>query len=464
MPELDSNTIDRRDIRRMIEEPEEQFLLNEMLAHAHPTDIAEWLQRFSGPEKVALFRLLDHDKQAEVMAHADEATQSELLERLDAPELANAIDQMWPDDAVDTLGLLKEEEEDKHSAVYKLLDRELRDDVDELEVYDDETAGGLMTSVYCKVLATGTVGDALKAIKADDDTLESIAIVHIVESSDEGDRLVGVLSTREVLLGKPDEQLVDVMTRDPVTVGVHDDQAEVVQIFEKYGLSTLPVVDERGYLAGVITFDDALAAQADEHQEDLAALAGMRVHDPIYGSIWERLWARVPWLLVTLGGTFITATVLKAFDATLAQIVSTMFFVPAVTAMSGNVGLQSSTNLVRAIALGQVEVGMLARLVLNEMATGLCVGLLCGTLLGFGALLFADAHPELGAIVGIAMVVAITVSSIVGTIVPLLCDRLGIDPAFAAGPVITTLNDVLALSIYLGIATAWISAFNVGAG
>ena len=222
---------------------------------------------------------------------------------------------------------------------------------------------------------------------------------------------------------------------------------------KKYDLTLMPVVDETSKLIGVVTFDDAMDVLSEEAEEDIALLSGSMVYDPVQSRVFTRLWLRLPWLIISLFGTFLAAWVLKSYEATIVQITAAVFFIPAVSAMSGNVGIQSSTTLVRGLALGQVDFSMIFKLISKEIRTAFLIGIICGLLITVFSYLLNSMDWNFGIIIGIAMILSVSVSAIVGTVIPLICDKFNIDPAVAAGPFITTLTDIITFVIYMGIIT-----------
>ena len=433
----------------------ERALVAEMLANVRPADIADYLERLDFLDALAVFQLLQNETASEVLTEADEHLTSQLVTALQPMKLADLIDEMAPDDGVDILDAITADEPDRTEEIVRELEPETLEAITPLMEYEEDTAGGLMTLDYVYVPLDATVGRALEIVKEQAADADNVSQIY-VEGPD--DQLLGVMSVRELIVLDDDKLVADVMLplEQMITVTPDLDQQDVARLMAKYDLVMVPVVDGARIL-GVVTFDDVYDAHAEEADEDLRLIAGLGEHDPVDGPIYHRVLARMPWLLVTLGGTFVTAAVLRAYQATITEIAATMFFVPAVTAMSGNVGLQSSTTFVRALALGEIQFNDIFRLAMREMITGAIIGLICGTVVGVAAVWFVDAGTDgvrLGAVVGFAMIVAISISAAIGTVVPLLLDRWGKDPALGAGPFITTVNDIVALFIYMSIATA----------
>ncbi|MGE0431954.1 MAG: magnesium transporter [Planctomycetota bacterium] len=443
----------------------ERELVAELLSTVRPADIADYLERLDFYDALAVFQLLQREVASEVLTEADEHLTAQLVGALAPPALAGLIEEMSADDGVDILDAVKADEPERAQEVVAELEKDTLEAIQPLMEYEEDTAGGLMTLEYVSVAPDATIAGALEALRAQAADADNVSQVYVV---DEDRRLYGVISVRELITLDESKTVAEAMLplENMITVTPDLDQQDVARLMAKYDLVMVPVVDGTSIL-GVVTFDDVYDAHAEEADEDLRLMAGLGDHDPIDGPIHHRVLARLPWLMITLGGTFITAAVLRAYEATIMEITATMFFVPAVTAMSGNVGLQSSTTFVRAIALGEIVFADIFRLALREMITGAIIGCICGMAVGISAIFLVDAGTDgvrLGAVVGFAMLVAISISAAIGTFVPLLLDHWGKDPALGAGPFITTLNDIVALAIYMIIATALLTTGKPVAG
>jgi magnesium transporter len=421
------------------------------LDELHPTDVADVLEELDIDVRKRVFQLLDNEVAIRVLDELDDDAKQELVGELERRKLQTLVADMPTDEAADMLALLPpgrtEEVLDAVEADHAL-------DLRELVEYPPESAGGIMTKDYLAVTAQQTAQDAVDAIR----NTPNAEVINYIYVIDAGERLVGVLSLRDILLAKPGSRLETIAKTDVVSVETGTDQEEVARVLDKYDYAALPVVDGNGILRGVVTYDDAIDVMEAEASEDIYLLAGTAAQRPTREPAPKRVILRLPWLLITLVGGIISSRIMLSFGQALEAVVSITFFVPVINGMGGNVGLQSSTVVVRGLATGEVHMSRVASVLLKEIVVGAMIGLICGSAVGIFAL-FTLTKPELGLAVAIAMFCGITVSALTGTAIPLVCEKLGIDPALAAGPFITTLNDITCLTIYLATAimlvTGW---------
>ena len=436
-------------LRLLVSDEVEREFLRIALENLREEEIAEALVGFKIDDKLEIFNLLDDEKAAAVLSETDEESQRDLLDNLDAERVAELLTLLPPDDNVDILEIIEEEDKQQLKEVLGNLPQEIVEEIQPLSKYSSDTAGGIMTSDFVALTEFQPISAMLDKMRdADDDV--NISIVFAIDTER---RLTGTLSFREVIKATPDNLIQNIMNKDVIAVTPDADQEYVVSLMKKYDLTLMPVVDETSKLIGVVTFDDAMDVLSEEAEEDIALLSGSLVYDPVQSKVFTRIWLRLPWLVVSLFGTFLAAWVLKSYEATIEQITAAVFFIPAVTAMSGNVGIQSSTTLVRGLALGQVDFSMIFKLISKEIRTAFLIGIICGSLITVFSYLLNSTGWNFGIIVGIAMILSVSVSAIVGTVIPLICDKFKIDPAVAAGPFITTLNDIITMIIYMSIIT-----------
>ncbi|MBN2564280.1 MAG: magnesium transporter [Candidatus Eisenbacteria bacterium] len=427
------------------------------LAGLHPADIAAALER-SNIDHEMLGRILselDSDLAADVVIQLDESTVGEILDVLEVPEIAEITTELESDDAADVVGLL---DRDKKQKVLAKLEEDDRRTVEALLKYTDESAGGIMASELIFVNSDALVDDAIAFIRASADELEDIHNVYIVERDG---RLAGLLSLRELMLAKPGTRVTDVMEPDVVTVSTEMDQEDVARVFRKYDLVAVPVVDPAGRLVGRITVDDIMDVIHEEAEEDISIMAGTRDEELHEDSALKVSWIRLPWLVIGALGGLASASVMSLYSVSLEKVLALAFFIPVITAMGGNVGLQTSTIIVRGMhADGGIDDAAGARLlkewriaVTNAVILGAAVLLVVGLWLGDWRLAF---------VVGGALSTVILVAATLGTIMPFTLRRLGVDPAVAQGPFVTTLNDIIGILVYLGLATLFLDMLNRG--
>jgi len=419
----------------------------------HPADITEFLEHAEIDQWPRLLRLIeDPEIRAEVVSQIDESRWPELLPLLTAEEIAGIISQMESDDAAD---LFAELSSNQRYDVLRLLSIEDRQQLQQLLRYPSDTAGGIMQIERAQVPSDASIADAVARIRAlVEDDVDVIAVWVV----DKENRLLGHIPIADLLLHKSTTPVTDIMQADLVFVKPEVDQEEVAQIFKKYDLMTLPVVDDENRILGRIVIDDIVDVLAEEADEDALRMGGVSTEEFWHPeAVFTTTRIRLPWLGVTLLCSLISGLLIRTFDSVLQQIIITASFIPVITAMGGNVGTQSATILIRGFATGKVELGDIPRILFKEIRVGIIMGLIFGA---FGALvaslLFTDGNYYLGLVIFIAMMFAMTTASTMGVIAPAVLKRFSIDPAIAAGPFVTTLNDITGILIYMAITTLFL--------
>lgn len=444
--------------RRQKPDPEiRDFILQEewdkirsAFAKLHPADIADVIDHSPRAHHEALFSLLADDQKPDVLAELEMDAETDIIESLSLEELSDIVEDMAPDDAADIIAELSDEESSK---ILDLMETEESDDVRELLKYDEDSAGGIMTTDVVAMVETQTVDEALDAIASLEPT-EKFIYAYIVDAANV---LTGFVSIWELLREKDKNRRLGELTRkDFVAANVHVDQEEVVRLINQYDLNVIPVIDASGKLRGRVTADDVIDVMEEEASEDIFRLAGSDDTDLESTSAIRRSMIRLPWLLITLFGGFIIAIIHKSYQSHIVDIALLAAFVPSILAMGGNTGIQSSTLVVRKIALGTLKDLDVGKLLMREVCTGLIMGAVCGLIIGTGAFALGlgdNAIPplDLAFIVGFALFCAMTFATTFGAFVPVALNRFGIDPAIASGPFITITNDIAALLIYFGI-------------
>jgi magnesium transporter len=356
------------------------------------------------------------------------------------------IENLDSDDAADIVGELPEK---KRREVLAEATGELEEDLRELLTYDEETAGGLMALELISLKASQTVIEAIHEIRRQKDEIEDIFVIYI---TDEFDKLVGMVNLKVLVLAEPDDLLKDIMEEDVVAVTTDTDQEEVAAIAKKYDLVSIPVVDKDYRLVGRITVDDIMDVMEEEASEDIQRMAGLGEEFHEEHTIWKMSMTRLPWLTIGMFGEIISAMVLRHFEASLREIITLSFFIPIIMATGGNSGIQSSSIVVRGLALGNLTLRDAWKKVGKELLTALVTGVISG----FGLFLvvyFWLENITFAIIIGVVINLIIVQAAAFGTIIPFTLKRLGFDPAIATGPFITTSNDVLGLIVYLSVVT-----------
>jgi len=427
----------------------------------HPVDIAEIMDRAPREDMNKLFSLVPNEAKPDVLAELEAVAGSEVLQSLSDLEISDIVEEMAPDDAADVLGDLSER---RSEHVLGLMEKEESEEVRRLLEYDEETAGGIMTPDVVAMQGDQTVEEALQAI-AYLDTRERFYYAYIVDASGV---LLGEVDVWELLRERNRQRpLRDLVDREFHSASVDMDQEKVAQLMNKYDVTAVPVVDNEGRLVGRVTADDVIDVMEEEASEDLFRLAGSDDAELETRSPFKSCAVRLPWLLMTLLGGSVTSLILRSFLARISDVLILAAFAPIVLAMGGNTGIQSSVLLVRSIALGNLKGRSVIKLLLREVATGAMMGLICGLIIGIWAHFMIGQSPQeaglpplyLSAVVSLALFTAMAFAAVFGALVPILLDKVDIDPAVAAGPFITITNDISALLIYFGVTVLLLNRF-----
>jgi magnesium transporter len=419
-----------------------EVLLNDL----HHADIAEILDELDFDEASYIFKVLDSEKTAEILLELEDDLRENILSRLSPKEIAEELDELETNDAADIIGELSKEK--KAEVISELQDVEHAKDIVELLRYDEDTAGGIMHKELVKVNENWNVLTCVKEMRIQ---AENISRVHSIYVVDDEERLKGRLSLKDLLTTSTRTAISDVYIRKLNSVNVDTEDVEVARIMQKYDLEAIPVVDELGRLVGRITIDDIIDVIKDEADQDYQLAAGISQDVEADDSILDLTKARLPWLVLALLGGFITVKVLGLFEGAMLEHGKLFFFTPLIAAMAGNVGVQSSAIIVQGLANNTLSGSLFNRLI-KEVSLSLLNGLILAIILFLGAHFLLDVEIVIGVIVTIALVSVIVIASLIGTFVPLLLEKFGIDPALATGPFITTSNDICGILIYFSIA------------
>ncbi len=419
-----------------------EVLLNDL----HHADIAEILDELDFDEATYIFKVLDSEKTAEILLELEDDLRENILSRLSPKEIAEELDELETNDAADIIAELSQSK--KEEVISELQDVEHAKDIVELLRYDEDTAGGIMHKELVKVNENWNVLTCVKEMRVQ---AENISRVHSIYVVDDEDRLKGRLSLKDLLTTSTKTPICDVYIRKLNFVKVDTEDVEVARIMQKYDLEAIPVVDELGRLVGRITIDDILDVIKEEADKDYQLAAGISQDVEADDSILELTKARLPWLVLALLGGFITVRVLGLFEGAMLEHGKLFFFTPLIAAMAGNVGVQSSAIIVQGLANDTLSGSLFNRLI-KEVSLSLLNGFILATILFLGSHFLLNVEFIIGIIVTIALISVIIIASLIGTFIPLLLDKFGIDPALATGPFITTSNDICGILIYFSIA------------
>ena len=419
-----------------------EVLLNDM----HHADIAEILDELDFNEATYIFKVLDSEKTAEILLELEDDLRENILSRLSPKEIAEELDELETNDAADIIAELSQDL--KAEVISELQDVEHAKDIVDLLRYDEDTAGGIMHKELVKVNENWNVLTCVKEMRIQ---AENISRVHSIYVVDDEDRLKGRLSLKDLLTTSSRTPINDVYIRKLNSVKVDTEDVEVARIMQKYDLEAIPVVDELGRLVGRITIDDIVDVIKDEADEDYQLAAGISQDVEADDSIFEHTKARLPWLVLALLGGFVSVKVLGLFEGAMLQHGNLFFFTPLIAAMAGNVGVQSSAIIVQGLANNTLSGSVFNRLI-KEVSLSLLNGVILASILFIGSHFLLNVEIIIGVIVTTALIAVIIIASLIGTAIPLLLDKFGIDPALATGPFITTSNDICGILIYFSIA------------
>jgi magnesium transporter len=419
-----------------------EVLLNDL----HHADIAEILDELNFEEATYIFKVLDSEKTAEILLELEDDLRENILSRLSPKEIAEELDELETNDAADIIAELSKSK--KEEVISELQDVEHAKDIVELLRFDEDTAGGIMHKELVKVNENWNVLTCIKEMRIQ---AEFISRVHSIYVVDDEDRLIGRLSLKDLLTTSARTPIREVYIKKLNFVKVDTEDVEVARIMQKYDLEAIPVVDELGRLVGRITIDDILDVIKDEADKDYQLAAGISQDVEADDSIIELTRARLPWLVLALLGGFVTVRVLGLFEGAMVQHGKLFFFTPLIAAMAGNVGVQSSAIIVQGLANNTLSGSLFNRL-LKEVSLSLFNGIILATILFIGSHFLLNVEIIIGFIVTIALISVIIIASLIGTFIPLMLDKFGVDPALATGPFITTSNDICGILIYFSIA------------
>lgn len=425
-------------------------LLKNILNDLYPADIAHLINRIEIEDGDFLFNILSIEDASKVIIELDDAHREHFLETLSQKRITELVGEMQSDDATDIVGELPKE---KAEGVLENLETEDYNELQELLQYGEYTAGGIMQKETVTVLKTDTVKKAISLIRKMAKETENIYTIYVL---DENEILVGSIPVSKLILYSPNRRIYKVMNADVLSVPPLMDQEEVAQIFKKYDILSLPVVSQQHKLLGHIAIDDIVDVLEEEHKEDVAQLIGSDADEMESRSPVQIAMLRLPWVLLTLLIEFFAGVVVSQFDKTLSQVILLASFMPIISAISGNTGLQSAAIIVRGLATGHVNLKQWWVPLLRQIQTTLIIGSVCAFVIGIVGSLW-DGNWVFGVVVGLSMFVSINISGIVGTSTPMISKRLGFDPALTAGPFETAFQDVVGIAIFLSIATSLLS-------
>ncbi len=426
----------------------EMQLARDLVRELKAPDLADVIEFLEPEERIALIQALGSAFDYEVLSELEETVRDQVSEALPNELLARAVTELDTDDAAYVIENLEESDKQEILAQLESGDREaLERNLD----YPEETAGRLMQSDFVAVAPFWTVGHVIDHMRESDELPDHFSAIFVV---DPAYRVLGSVDLSRLLRTKRHVLVEAIMDTEYHLVIATDDQEEVARQFKRYDLMSAPVVDENNRLVGVVTVDDVVEVIQDEAEEDMKALAGVG-DESLAGTVLETVRSRVPWLIVNLGTAILASSVIKAFDATIQQMVALAVLMPIVASMGGNAGTQTMTVTVRALATNKLGRLNAPRVITREGLVGLCNGIVLSTLLAL-VVYFWFGQGKLGLVIGAAMIVNSIAAGLAGILVPLAMDSLDLDPAPASGVFVTMITDVVGFFAFLGLASIWL--------
>lgn len=425
--------------------------LEKLFAKLHPADIAYIISNLADMDRKKVWSYVgDKSKAAEIILEMRDADIIDIFKELQPQDAATLISEMDSDDASYVLRLVPEENQ---QSFLQFVPKDELKEVEEMLHYPEDSAGSIMNTAYFAMKADTTVKVATKLLHQ----TEHLDMVYYLYVIDDSQRLVGVLSLRQLILNAPEKQLSEIMAKDVISVSVTDTEDYAADLVDKYDLLALPVINENRRLCGIITVDDIIDVIKDKASEDIYTMAGVSQDEALFANqSFKVARTRLPWLLITLVGELFAGFVITYFQGRTTDFLILATFMPIVMAMGGNVGSQSATIIIRGIALGSVNLSDVSKVIFKEMRVGAIMGVVIGVLLGIIAPLW-NGNINIGITVGTAIFFAMLFASFTGSIVPMLLMKFKFDPAVASTPFITAFNDVTGLTIYFLVSIVMLS-------
>ncbi|HIX63368.1 MAG TPA: magnesium transporter [Candidatus Mediterraneibacter colneyensis] len=410
-------------------------------------DIASLLSELDDRELALAFRLIPKDKAAEVFANMESGMQTYLVEMFSEKELKELLDDLYMDDTVDLL------EELPANLVNRILDTVSTADralINQLLNYPEDSAGSLMTTEYVDIRENMTVAQAMAHIKETGIHKETIYTCYVTERR----KLIGIVSAKDLMTTDDNVQIKDLMEKEIISVNTHTDREDVARLFTKYDFLAIPVLDADGLMVGIVTFDDAMDVMVEEATEDITKMAAINPSEKTYfeTSVFSHAKNRIPWLLILMFTSIITGTIITRYEDAFAAIPLLVSFIPMLMDTGGNCGSQSSTLIIRGLALSQIRFRDIFRVIFKEFRISLIVGAVLAVTNGIRIMIQYD-NPELAVVIALSLIGTVVISKLIGCMLPLLASKVRLDPAIMASPLITTLVDIFSILIYFNIAT-----------
>ena len=436
-------------ILQMLDERKFKELKEELENNMYPVDLAELMKDFTQKQLVMVFRLLAKEEAAETFAEMDSDMREMLIGGLTDSELEEVMEEMYLDDTVDML------EEMPANVVDRLLmatDEETRQQINQLLQYPEDSAGSVMNVDYIALRKEMTVADSILKIRQVGLNKETIYTCYVTEKR----KLIGMVDVKELLTTSESKTIEEIMDTNLLYAHTTDDQEEVAQIISKYDLIALPIVDHEMCMVGIVTVDDAMEVLEEETTEDISIMAGVNPSDDSYfeTSVLEHVKSRLPWLLFLMLSATVTQMIMNHYESALAVMPQLAGFIPMLTGTGGNCGSQSSTLVIRGISVGEIEFGDLFKVIFKEVRVAVLISLILSVVNGIRIIIMGQGDVMIAVTIGLTMACTIVIAKVVGCTLPLLAEKVGLDPAIMATPLISTLVDISTISVYFAIVSA----------
>ena len=424
--------------------------LKEELENLHPVDLVDAMEELDKKQRMLVFRLLSKEEAAEVFTDMNSDMREELLEALTDSELKEIMDEMYVDDTVDVL------EEMPANVVDRLLmatDEETRKQINTLLQYPEDSAGSIMNIEYISLRKEMTVADAILKIRQVGINRETIYTCYVTEKR----KLIGVVDVKDLLTAGESRLIEEIMDENVIYARTLDDQEQVANQINKYGLVAIPILDHEDCMVGIVTVDDAMLVLQDETTEDISIMAGVSPNEDSYfgTSVFQHAKNRSLWLMLLMLSATVTGEILGHYEDAMAVMSVLITFIPMLMGTGGNCGSQSSTLVIRGLAVGEIEFKDIFRVLFKEIRVAVVVGLMLAVVNGLRIYIMYDQNVMLAGALGLTMIAVVSMAKCIGCILPLLAKKLGLDPAIMAAPLITTILDTCTILVYFNIVTAF---------
>ncbi len=430
-------------------EAEDFEFIRESFDGVNMADVAALLEELTFDESLFVIRSIETQQAADILIELEDDTLAKVAKELETSEIASFIEMMDSDDGADILNLFAEREREEIISYFQ--DKVKTEQILELLRYDEDTAGGIMAKEYIRANKNWNVDQTINEIRRQAENVDKIFSIYVVNNRQQ---LMGRVSLKKIVLAAEGTKIEDILEDEVISVPTFMDQEEVAEIMRKYDLESVPVVNSKNKLVGRITVDDILDVIMEEAEEDIQAMTGISDTVDEYDSVIKLSKARLPWLLIGIIGGLLGAGFIGFFEEGLSKVTALAFFIPLITATGGNVGIQSSSLVVQSLANKSIFDDSISKRFIKVFLVAILNGIILATFVFGVIVLLYRSEVAFALVVSIALFSVVLLASFMGTITPIILDKVGINPALASGPFITTANDLLGLAVYFLVAMA----------